>query len=290
MGVFYTQVSGTGAPLNPVSQLNAKEPKSDGNSSKELEDRFLKLLIAQMRNQDPTNPMDNSQLTSQLAQISTLAGIEKLNMTVQGVSGRMDDNSAMNASKLIGKGIMAPGDRILVQTQKDGEDSEDPSKPKVENPIGKIPSQGGSAQGVTALTNNKPKIENPIGPIEDDNEAKDETVTTPFGFELERDAESVVVTIIDKNSKKIRELDMGAVRAGVSSFSWDGKLDDDKTPVPDGNYTFTVDAKVNGQKIPATPLAYSMVFGVIRNKNANTVLLDLGISGTVSIDEVRQIL
>lgn len=293
MGVFYTQVSETGAPSNPVSQLNAKEPKGDGNSSKELEDRFLKLLIAQMRNQDPTNPMDNSQLTSQLAQISTLAGIEKLNMTVQGVSGRMDDNSAMNASRLIGKGVMVPGDRILVQTQKDGEGGtkpEDPSKPKIENPVGKIPPQGRSAQGVAALTDDKPKIENPIGPIENDNEAKDETVTTPFGFELERDAESVVVTIIDKNSKKIRELDMGAVRAGVSTFTWNGKFDDDETPVPDGSYTFTVDAKVNGQKITAMPLAYSMVFGVIRNKNANTVFLDLGISGTVSIDEVRQIL
>ncbi|MCK7501192.1 MAG: hypothetical protein MZW92_72005 [Comamonadaceae bacterium] len=46
-------------------------------------DRFLKLLVAQMQNQDPLNPMDNAQVTSQMAQINTVTGIEKLNDTVQ---------------------------------------------------------------------------------------------------------------------------------------------------------------------------------------------------------------
>ncbi|MEO7151273.1 MAG: flagellar hook capping FlgD N-terminal domain-containing protein, partial [Burkholderiaceae bacterium] len=50
-------------------------------------DRFLKLLVAQMQNQDPLNPMDNAQVTSQMAQINTVNGIEKLNTTVQGLSG-----------------------------------------------------------------------------------------------------------------------------------------------------------------------------------------------------------
>ncbi|MCU0940644.1 MAG: flagellar hook assembly protein FlgD, partial [Burkholderiaceae bacterium] len=39
------------------------------DSSKELNDRFLKLLVAQMKNQDPLNPLDNAQVTSQMAQI-----------------------------------------------------------------------------------------------------------------------------------------------------------------------------------------------------------------------------
>ena len=47
-------------------------------------DRFLKLLVAQMQNQDPLNPMDNAQVTSQMAQINTVNGIEKLNTTVRG--------------------------------------------------------------------------------------------------------------------------------------------------------------------------------------------------------------
>ena len=41
-------------------------------SAQEQSDRFLKLLVAQMSNQDPLNPMDSAQVTSQMAQISTV--------------------------------------------------------------------------------------------------------------------------------------------------------------------------------------------------------------------------
>jgi hypothetical protein len=47
------------------------------------EDRFLKLLVAQMKNQDPLNPLDNAQVTTQLAQINTVKGIDKLNTSLQ---------------------------------------------------------------------------------------------------------------------------------------------------------------------------------------------------------------
>ena len=39
------------------------------------QDRFLKLLVAQLNNQDPMNPLDNAQMTSQIAQINTVTGI-----------------------------------------------------------------------------------------------------------------------------------------------------------------------------------------------------------------------
>ncbi|HEY4958521.1 MAG TPA: flagellar hook capping FlgD N-terminal domain-containing protein, partial [Caldimonas sp.] len=51
-------------------------------------DRFLKLLVAQMQNQDPLSPMDNAQVTSQMAQINTVTGIDQLNTTVQGLSSQ----------------------------------------------------------------------------------------------------------------------------------------------------------------------------------------------------------
>lgn len=47
-----------------------------GSSAADLSEQFMKLLVAQMQNQDPTNPMDNNQLTSQLAQFNTAAGVE----------------------------------------------------------------------------------------------------------------------------------------------------------------------------------------------------------------------
>ena len=51
-----------------------------------MQDRFLKLLVTQMKNQDPLNPLDNAQVTSQIAQISTVSGIDKLNRRWQGMT------------------------------------------------------------------------------------------------------------------------------------------------------------------------------------------------------------
>jgi flagellar basal-body rod modification protein FlgD len=42
-------------------------------------DEFMKMLVAQMKNQDPTKPMDNSQMTAQLAQFSALEQMQNLN-------------------------------------------------------------------------------------------------------------------------------------------------------------------------------------------------------------------
>jgi flagellar basal-body rod modification protein FlgD len=47
-----------------------------------MSDRFLKLLTTQLKNQDPMNPLENAELTSQLAQMSTVEGISKLNTTL----------------------------------------------------------------------------------------------------------------------------------------------------------------------------------------------------------------
>lgn len=241
MGISNVTVSGTPSTASPQT---VKKATSDGNSSQELQDNFLTLLIAQMKNQDPTNPMDNSQLTSQLAQINTLAGIERLNTTLNVVSGQIDDSMSVNASNMIGKGVMVPGNKILVaSSNSDGEDSD----------------------------------------------SQKETIITPSGFELLSNADSVIITIRDQNGKVVNEIDLGPVSAGVCTFTWTGKLNDE-TQAPDGSYTFSVDASSDGKKISSTPLSYSFVYGIIKSKVNNQILLDLGILGSISIDEVRQIL
>ena len=75
-------------------------------------DRFLKLLVAQMQNQDPLNPMDNAQVTSQMAQINTVTGIEKLNTTIQGLSGQFTQLQAMQGATLVGRDVIVPGNVI----------------------------------------------------------------------------------------------------------------------------------------------------------------------------------
>lgn len=80
-----------------------------GSSSAGGADRFLKLLVAQMQNQDPLNPMDNAQVTSQMAQINTVTGIEKLNTTVEGLTSQFVQMQALQGASLVGRDVIVPG-------------------------------------------------------------------------------------------------------------------------------------------------------------------------------------
>ncbi|GHB08551.1 flagellar hook assembly protein FlgD [Salinicola rhizosphaerae] len=89
------------------------------SSSDELNDRFMTMLITQLKNQDPTNPMDNSDMTAQLAQINTVSGIEDLNDSLDKINDQIGAGQALQATALIGQGVMVPGDQILVGTSDD---------------------------------------------------------------------------------------------------------------------------------------------------------------------------
>jgi flagellar basal-body rod modification protein FlgD len=78
------------------------------------EDRFLKLLVAQMQNQDPMNPLDNAQVTSQMAQISTVSGIDKLNTTVAGLNGQLVQLQALQGVTLVGRDVTVAGNRLAI--------------------------------------------------------------------------------------------------------------------------------------------------------------------------------
>jgi flagellar basal-body rod modification protein FlgD len=84
------------------------------------QDRFLKLLVTQMKNQDPLNPMDNAQVTSQMAQLSTVTGIDKLNSTVEALSASMLASQSLSAVSMIGHPVLVAGTQIdLANSQGD---------------------------------------------------------------------------------------------------------------------------------------------------------------------------
>ena len=85
------------------------------SSVQESEDRFLKLLVTQMKNQDPLNPLDNAQVTSQMAQLSTVSGIEKLNASLQSMSSAFAASQSLQASSMIGRSVLAPGSSVILQ-------------------------------------------------------------------------------------------------------------------------------------------------------------------------------
>lgn len=81
----------------------------------EAQDRFLKLLVTQLQNQDPLNPMDNAQITTQMAQISTVSGIDKLNTTLQDMAASFSANQSLQATAMIGHEVLAAGSALQLQ-------------------------------------------------------------------------------------------------------------------------------------------------------------------------------
>jgi len=113
--------------LGPAKNKQSKEVQgnaafaTDGKKKSnvdEAQDRFLKLLVTQMKNQDPLNPMDNAQVTSQMAQLSTVSGIDKLNATLSALSGSMTASHSMQAASMIGHVVLVPGNRIELKNGK----------------------------------------------------------------------------------------------------------------------------------------------------------------------------
>lgn len=101
---------------NQVSQSLLDSVNGVKNSAKtatdEAQDRFMTLLVTQMKNQDPLNPLDNAQVTSQLAQLSTVTGINKLNNTLETMMSNAQASQSLQASSLIGHDVLVSGSEI----------------------------------------------------------------------------------------------------------------------------------------------------------------------------------
>jgi len=86
------------------------------NSTQAAQNQFLTLLTAQMQNQDPSNPMDNAQITTQLAQLSTVQGITQLNTSVNTLNTNFQASQGLQAANMIGHGVLVPGNTINLST------------------------------------------------------------------------------------------------------------------------------------------------------------------------------
>jgi len=104
--------------IDAYSALNASSSGSGGTSKADepgSAERFLKLLVTQMQNQDPLNPMDNAQITSQIAQINTVSGIEKLNTTVAGLNAQFVQMQALQGAALVGRDVTVKGNALQIE-------------------------------------------------------------------------------------------------------------------------------------------------------------------------------
>ena len=86
---------------------------SNGTSAADLSKNFLKMLTVQLQNQDPMNPMDNAAMTSQLAALNQVDGINKLNTSVTSLVAQMQSANFMNLSSSVGKTALAEGSQVF---------------------------------------------------------------------------------------------------------------------------------------------------------------------------------
>jgi flagellar basal-body rod modification protein FlgD len=88
-----------------ISGASGTEPQNGVRDLKDLDiDQFLKLMIAELTNQDPLNPMDNTQLVQQIGELRSIAASDQLTGTLQSMQTQQ---SLTTASSLIGKRVTA---------------------------------------------------------------------------------------------------------------------------------------------------------------------------------------
>ena len=101
----------SGTSINDLmSTMNTKKAATD--SVQADTDKFMTLLVTQLKNQDPLNPLDNAQVTSQLAQLQTVTGVNKLNETLETLKSSYQSSEALSATNLIGHGVLIEGSKI----------------------------------------------------------------------------------------------------------------------------------------------------------------------------------
>ncbi|PHV11235.1 flagellar hook assembly protein FlgD [Chitinimonas sp. BJB300] len=116
-----TTLSNSSDLYDRINAANQSSSTGTGKSAtktkaEETQDRFLKLLMTQLQNQDPMNPMDSAQSTTQLAQIQMVTGIDQLNTSMGSLSSNyqagLSVQAAGLASSLIGHEVLAPGQKF----------------------------------------------------------------------------------------------------------------------------------------------------------------------------------
>jgi len=172
------------------TQATSSSSSAAGSSKSGMgQTEFLKLLVTQMKNQDPTNPMDNQQLTAQMAQFSSLEQLMNINSGLTNLLSASNSTTSAQALSLIGKEVTVQGHNTYVT--------------------------GGKAADIA--------------------------------MGLSGDAASVTVTIEDQNGNVVRKITTNHMAAGAQSVKWDGKSDAG-SPLPDGMYSYSVEAKDSGGK------------------------------------------
>lgn len=174
--------------------------KSQTSALKNLgKDEFMKLLLAQLKNQDPLKPLDGTDFAVQLAQFTSLEQLNNLNTELQAQSVNQMTLGYAQSVNMIGKEVV-------------------------------------SNSGNTLTANGQP---------------------LKLNYNLASDAQSVTISILDKNGKLVTTWEETDQKAGMNEATWDC------SKVENGDYTFQVTAKdASGEPVTADTMTSGVVTAV----------------------------
>jgi flagellar basal-body rod modification protein FlgD len=221
---------------------------SIATSNEEAGDRFLKLLVTQLKNQDPMNPMDNAQLTSQMAQINTVAGIEKLNTAV----GTMADKLS---TQLAGLNLNGGLDKLDAALQKMSGQFLQSQTLQGAGMVGRQVWTSGSSLAV-------------------------EEGKGVGAFELAGPADAVTVEVLSPAGLAVGQIDLGAQASGRRDFQWVVP----KGVSPSG-LTFRVNARSGANPVQAAMQSAERVNAVTAGPDG--LVLQLSRSGPMPVNSVK---
>jgi len=102
-------IATTSATDDPFGAIGLARQQAQSKRNDLGLDDFFKLMITQLKNQDPMQPMENGEFLSQIAQFGTVSGIDKLNKTFEALSANLTSGQAIQAGNLIGREVLVPG-------------------------------------------------------------------------------------------------------------------------------------------------------------------------------------
>ncbi|MEQ9462025.1 MAG: flagellar hook capping FlgD N-terminal domain-containing protein [Haliea sp.] len=108
------------------------QPEAATRQANSVEDMgseaFLTLMVAQLKNQDPTKPLDNMDFMGQLAQFGTVSGIQDLNTGFGGLASALTGSQALQAANLVGRDVVTEGNvGLLRPVEGSGEEGDEPA-------------------------------------------------------------------------------------------------------------------------------------------------------------------
>ena len=97
-----------------LSLINSPQQQDDSSNELGQED-FINLMVTQLRNQDPFEPLQSGEFIGQLAQFGTVSGISELQNSVSDLASSLISNQTLQATNLIGKNALVPSDNLSLK-------------------------------------------------------------------------------------------------------------------------------------------------------------------------------